>query len=155
MTNRRMWIFQANPERYRLLEALTDVNTENDVWKVTRYKHDISSGDIGLIWKCGDERGIYALVDVTSNVQPLAESPESAKYWKHREDRNQIIDRVRIHRVLNLRNTPVLEEELVRIPNFNVENIFNNFRNNTNFKVENNERAIILRLLNERFGYVP
>ena len=155
MTNRRMWLFQANPKKYTLLDALADANTEEDVWQVTRYKKEIRSGHIGLIWKCGEEKGIYAIVDVTSNVQPLPESPQVARYWIKDEDRNLIIDRVRIHRSLNIRNTPILEEELIRIPHFNVENIFRNFRNNTNFKVENNERDIILELPNRKFGYVP
>ena len=118
-------------------------------------KREICSGHIGLIWKCGEGKGIFAVVDVTSNVQPLRESPQSAQYWTKDEDRNLTIDRVRIHRSLNIRNTPVLEDELVGIPHFNVENIFGKVRRHTNFKVEPNERDIILELLNNRFGYVP
>ena len=155
MTNRRMWIFQANPKTYRLVDSLADASLEEDVWKVTRYKREILSGHKGLIWKCGERKGIYAVVDVTSNVQRLPESPQASQYWVKDIDRNLTIDRVRIHRALNRGTSLLLEEELVRIPHFNVENIFRNFRNDTNFKVEGNERDIILELLNRRFGYVP
>jgi len=113
-------------------------------------------GDIALIWLCGEfnGRGIYAVVDVTANVQPLADSPEATQYWINPSDRNQILDRVRIHRALNRGRRLISEEELVAIPNFNIENIFP-VRQGTNFRVEGNEREIILDLLNRRFGYVP
>ncbi len=151
-----MWIFQVNPKNYRLLASLADASLVDDVWKVSRFKEEICSGDIGLIWKCGEEKGIYAVVDVTSNVQLLTDTPQSAQYWIHEKDKNLTIDRVRIHRSLNRGKSLVVEEELVRIPHFNIENIFrNNFRHNTNFKVEGTERDIILDLLNKRFGYVP
>lgn len=155
MTHRRMWLFQANPKTYRLLDSLADASLEEDVWEVTRFKREICSGHIALIWKCGEKRGIYAVVDVTSNVQPLVDSPQSTQYWIRASDRNREIDRVRIHRSLNLRNTPVLEEELICIPQFYVEKIFGKVRHHTNFRVENDEGDIILRLLNRRFGYVP
>jgi 5-methylcytosine-specific restriction enzyme B len=155
MTQRKMWIFQANPRDYRLLDSLADESLEEGAWKVTRYKREICSGHIGLIWKCGKERGIYAVVDVKSNVQKLAGTSQEEQYWKKDKGRNLVIDRVIIHRSLNLRNTPVLENELVRIPHFDVESIFGNFRRHTNFKVEGNERNLILEVLNKRFGYVP
>ena len=34
MSERRVWIFQANPKRYDLLEALRDPDLEEDVWLV-------------------------------------------------------------------------------------------------------------------------
>ena len=156
MSYRRMWLFQANPRLYRLLDSLVDLRLEDDVWKVTRYKRDISEGDIALIWQCGEfnGRGIYAVVDVTSNVQLLADSPHSTQYWINPSDRNQILDRVRIHRVLNRERRLMSEEELMAIPEFDITNIFP-VRQGTNFKVEGNEREIILDLLNRRFGYVP
>jgi hypothetical protein len=149
-----MWIFQANPKLYNLLGALADANLDEDVWKVTRYKREICLGHIALIWMSGKERGIYAVVDVTSNTQPLVESPQSAQYWIHESDRFQEIDRVKIHRALNLRGTPILEEELIRIPQLQNMQIFG-FRHATNFKVEDDERLAILDLLRTRFRYVP
>lgn len=154
MDQRRMWVFQANPKLYNLLGALADASLEEDVWKVRQYKREICSGHIALIWMSGEKRGIYAVVDVTSNTQPLVESPQSAQYWIHESDRFQEMDRVKIHRALNLRNTPILEEELTRIPQLKDMQIFG-FRHKTNFKVEDDERLIILNLLNTRFDYVP
>jgi hypothetical protein len=154
MVYRKVWIFQANPERYNVLNALADESLKEDAWLVSRYKDQIRSGDIGLIWVSGKESGIYAVVDVTSNVQLLADSPESTQYWRNPSDRNQILDRVRIHRVLNRERILISEEELRAIPKFNIENIFP-VRQGTNFRVEGKERKIILDLLNRRFGYVP
>jgi len=67
---------------------------------------------------------------------------------------NQILDRVRIHRALNRGRRLISEEELIAIPRFHIKNIFK-IRQGTNFKVEGDEREIILDLLNRRFGYVP
>jgi hypothetical protein len=152
-----MWLFQSNPQLYRLLDSLADARLEEDVWKVSRFKREICSGDIALIWQCGrmEEKGIYAVVDVTSNVQRLRDSPESTQYWIRESDRNQTIDRVRIHRSLNMRIRLLSEEYLVGIPQFRIEHIFGKVRHHTNFEVVGNEREIILDSLNRLFGYVP
>lgn len=156
MNYRKMWLFQSNPERYRLLESLANPRLEEDVWEVNQHKREICSGHIALIWQCGKmvNKGIYAVVDVTSNIQPLRDSPESTQYWIKPTDRNQILDRVRIHRALNMGRRLLSEEELIAIPQFHIKNIFK-IRRGTNFKVEGNERDIILELLSRRFGYVP
>jgi len=157
MTNHIMWLFQSDPKRYRLLASLADPRLEEDVWKVTKHKREIYAGHIALVWQCGRmvERGIYAVVNITSNVQPLTDSPASTQYWVNESDRNQTIDRVQIHRALNMGRRLVSEEELLEIPQFHIENIFGKIRRGTNFKVEGNERNIILELLHRRFGYVP
>jgi hypothetical protein len=51
MANTKMWIFQANLQKYDLLGALADPELENDVWKVSRYQFAINSGYLALIWK--------------------------------------------------------------------------------------------------------
>ena len=68
MNYRKMWLFQSNPKRYRLLDSLANPRLEEDVWEVNQHKREICSGHIALIWQCGKmvEKGIYAVVDVTS-----------------------------------------------------------------------------------------
>jgi len=53
------WIFQARPERYKLEEKLQVDTTET--WLVTRYRKEMSRGDIVFFWRAGDrqERGLY------------------------------------------------------------------------------------------------
>ena len=46
----RTWIFQANPQRFDILNALSDNRLEEDVWLVSQHKKEIKKGDIGLIW---------------------------------------------------------------------------------------------------------
>jgi len=46
----RVWIFQANPDRFDVLKAVSCEELEEDVWLVTRYQKQIHAGDVGLRW---------------------------------------------------------------------------------------------------------
>ncbi|NOX91321.1 MAG: EVE domain-containing protein [Gammaproteobacteria bacterium] len=63
----RSWIFQGKPERYPLKEKLVKDNRET--WLVSRYKDEISKGDIVLFWSSGNEniRGLYGWGLITQN----------------------------------------------------------------------------------------
>ncbi len=55
------WIFQAVPEKWRLREALE--NQKDIDWRVTRYQHEIRTGDDVFIWQSGRDAGIYAVAE--------------------------------------------------------------------------------------------
>ena len=63
----KSWIFQGKPERYPLKEKLVKGNRET--WLVSRYKDEISKGDIVLFWSSGDAiiRGLYGWGEVTQD----------------------------------------------------------------------------------------
>ena len=148
----QVWIFQANPERYDVLNALADKSLKEDVWLVSRYKDKIRSGDIGLIWMSGKESGIYAVVDVLSYPQMMYDPEESAKYWVNESDKGQFRRRVKIRYKLKLNNDPLMRQELKNIPELKRMEIFVNARG-TNFKVTNDEWKTILKLLKNRFNF--
>ena len=78
----RVWIFQADPKRFDILNALSDENYIEDVWLVTRYKKDIRAGSIGIIWMSSRDAGIYAIADIRTNPNYSDEEPAIAeKYW--------------------------------------------------------------------------
>jgi 5-methylcytosine-specific restriction enzyme B len=54
-----VWIFQANPSRYDLLQALK--REKYTQWDISRYRNEIKSGDTLVFWKAGENRGIYGL----------------------------------------------------------------------------------------------
>lgn len=149
---RRVWIFQANPQRYDVLNALADESLNDDVWLVSRYQNEIHTGHIGLIWMSGKESGIYAVVDVTSNPQMLLDSEQSTKYWVSESDKRQMMLRVKIRYKLKLINNPIFKQELKNIPELDEMEIFRR-PIGTNFKVTNNEWQAILGLLKRRFDF--
>jgi hypothetical protein len=82
--NSDVWIFQSNPQRFDILNALEEL--DEDVWGVIRYKDKISAGDIGIIWMSGKDGGIYAISDIMTEPDYMAESQVVAKFWHSDDD---------------------------------------------------------------------
>jgi len=145
----RVWMFQANPQRYDILNALAD-KVDKDTWTVNQHQNEIHSGDIGLIWMSGKEGGIYAVVDVISDPEMLVDSEAMTKYWLSEEDRGQKRLRVRIKYRLKLANNPIMREELRNIPDLQNMAILKQAQG-TNFPVMQHEWMIISNIIKERF----
>jgi hypothetical protein len=64
----KYWLFCCDPKRYSLDERLRDPNPRM-TWRVTRYHDDIAAGDLVFVWLTGPERGIRALLHVTSSAE--------------------------------------------------------------------------------------
>lgn len=62
----QVWIFQANPKYYRILEALQ--NLDRIQFLTNRYRDRIQVGDIVLLWVSGKHAGIYAQARVAEGV---------------------------------------------------------------------------------------
>ena len=75
----RVWIFQVNPNRYRLLEALQ--NLDRMRFLTNRYKNRIKVGDLVLLWMSGNHAGIYALARVVEGVAERKDDVDDASFW--------------------------------------------------------------------------
>ena len=64
------WVFQANPRRFDLLQALQDGGAET--WSVNQHRQDIQPGDRVWFRLTGPDAGIYAVGQVTSLPRPEA-----------------------------------------------------------------------------------
>ena len=64
------WVFQANPKRFDLLQALRDGTAES--WAANQHRQDIQPGDRVWFRITGPEAGIYAAGRVTSVPRPEA-----------------------------------------------------------------------------------
>ena len=146
----KVWIFQANPERYDILNAVADESLNEDVWLVNQNKDYIKKGDIMLIWMSGKEGGIYAVTDIMSNPEYMYDSPESTKYWLSEEDQSKKKLRVKYKYKLKLVNNPILKEELKNIPELKNLAIFRQPQG-TNFPVSTKEWGVISSLIKKRF----
>ena len=147
----RAWIFQANPQRYDILNSIADKELVEDVWEVSRYKDQIRAGHICLIWMSGKESGIYAVGDVTSDPEFMVDSPASTKYWVYDADKSQARLRVKYKYRLKLVNNPIMRAELKSIPELQNMEIFRQPQG-TNFRVTNEEWETILDLFKKRYS---
>jgi len=142
-----VWIFQSNPNRFDILNALEHL--DEDVWGVRRFKEEIKEGDIGIIWMSGKESGIYAISDIITNPDYLAESKEVARFWHSDDDKSQIKLRVKLRYKIKLQNNPIFRPELKNIPRLKGMSIFRQPQG-TNFRVTESEWSIISDLIKER-----
>jgi hypothetical protein len=142
-----VWIFQSNPTRFDILNALEEL--DEDVWDVKRYKDKIKAGDIGMIWMSGRDGGIFAISDVLTNPEYMGEAEEVAKFWKSPSDRNQIGLCVKLHYKLKFLNNPLFRQELRNIPQLKNMLIFRQPQG-INFPVTQSEWGILSDLVKSR-----
>ena len=140
-----VWIFQANPNRYDILNALSDPLIGNTIhWLVTRYKENIHSGHLALIWLSGSSSGIYAVCRIESAPKLMNESPSEMHYWLGEDSGEKI--RVRMTVLIRLINKPIYKKELVKLPATREMTVIK-APQGTNFAVTATEWQAIARLL--------
>lgn len=118
------WLFQGNPKYYRIIDAIRDF--EQMPWLVTRYTKEIVVGDGVLIWKAGQNSGIYAIAEIIEPPQILDTVPDIG-YWIDKS-RLGTKPQARIRFTTKLLEKPLLREQLkhdsvlkdlmvIRVPN--------------------------------------
>jgi hypothetical protein len=139
---KRVWIFQANPKRYDILNALADSSVDKETWLVNQHKHDIRNGHTALIWMSGKDAGIYAVAKITSDPALMYDSPATEKYWIKEKDKRRHELRVSLKVTKSLLNRPLFRSELKNIEALKDLSILK-FSQGTNFSVEHHEWKII------------
>jgi len=141
-----VWIFQGNPNRYDILNALGDKEIGNTIhWLVKQNKNRIHKGHIVLLWMSGKESGIYALARIECEPSLMQERKEEKKYWLGDEE-NDIENRVRLSLLKRLVNKPILKEELLKLPELSKLSILRQCQG-TNFAVRDSEWRLISKLI--------
>ncbi|MGV8017885.1 MAG: EVE domain-containing protein [Ignavibacteria bacterium] len=143
----RIWIFQCNPEKYKIRDALLDKNVINCFhWKVKQHKDEILSGHIGLIWCSGSSSGIYAITELISNPGEFIETENEKKYWVDDTDEKGSQYRVKMKLIKHFINTPIKRETILKINGLQNLSIIKMPRG-TNFLVNKEEWALINKLI--------
>ncbi len=138
-----VWLFQANPDKYDILNALSDEKIGNSIhWLVNQHKGEIRQGHIGLLWMSGKDSGIYAVTQITSDPQLMAEYPEEKKYWLGDEKGAGRRLRVSMSVAKRLTNAPLFRKAIKDIKGLEGLSILKNPQG-TNFPVSNAEWKII------------
>jgi hypothetical protein len=145
-----VWIFQANPDIYDILAEINNPDYIDGTWLVSRYQKEIKNGDIGLIWKSGDNPGIYAIIDIISDPEILIDDDET--YWKDKEEARTPHLRVNYRYSLKF-EVPLFEEEIKTIDGLKDLSILH-FHQATNFRVTLDEWKILSDIFRERYGYL-
>jgi predicted RNA-binding protein with PUA-like domain len=85
------WIFQCNPERYRLRDALRD-GFDVRPWTVRRYLREIRPGDMAAMWISSPSAGVYAPAEIISGAEQSGDDPDP--YWVDPADADEVSWRV-------------------------------------------------------------
>lgn len=142
----RSWIFQANPDRYRIHESLRRENEE--WWNLNQHATKVAAGDRVLIWICGNRAGIYALGTVTSEPVKTADSLVGQNYWLDPVSGTRVKARVRVRYDQVLLDRPLLKPYLEADPSLWNLQILRSPRG-TNFQVSAEEWLAIQEWIND------
>ncbi len=142
-----VWVFQANPNRYDILNALSDPSLRKQKWQVNQNKEKIKEGHLALIWMSGKEAGIYAVATITSDPKIQVDFPWEERYWLKQEDKGKTGLRVTIEIIRDLRNHPVFREDLRKIPGLEKLSILRRFPQGTNFPVKSEEWKLLQAMI--------
>ena len=109
----RVWIFQATPGRFDLVEYLNQPSTRVgmiDSWSLSRYEDEIVDGDIVLLWSAGTAAGIYA----TGTIVGASFQREREEWEGDDAPATHLAIRYKLERVLL--DHPVLRRDLLDHP---------------------------------------
>jgi len=144
-----VWVFQGNPNRYDVFNALSDPDVQRHHWLVNQNINKITKGDIALIWMSGKEAGIYAVAEIASDPSIMGEPPTEEKYWLSNEDKG--VERLRVELInkIVLINSPVYRHELKAIEKLKNLSILR-VPQGTNFPVSATEWHVIKELIDNK-----
>ena len=121
------WVFQGNPNQFRIIDSLKDNALQT--WRVAAHSQKIKPGDKIILWVTGKQPGCYALAQVASEVYMGADETGEHYYQKTGPDK-EVTQRVKITILHNLWDQPVLKSQLQDLPAFAD---FNGGNQGTNF----------------------
>ncbi|MBC7231338.1 MAG: EVE domain-containing protein [Actinobacteria bacterium] len=131
--SQRAWIFQSNPKRYPILEAIT--TKKKDTFSINRYRDEYSIGDRVFIWKSGENAGIYAVGRILS--KPFEMKGTEFGDIKVEISYDEVLD------------NPILKEEILKDERLKGLAIIRQPRG-TNFKLEQEEAKILEEIYGAR-----
>lgn len=144
----KVWIFQANPQRYDILNALADDGLKDEIhWSVNQHKNEIKKGHLGIIWLSGKEAGVYVITEILTDPAIMKEPDCEKKYWTDIESEDDHKLRVKMKIINNLLHNPILKEVIKKTKGLEKLSILRYYQG-TNFPVELDEWVVISKLIN-------
>ncbi|MGH2614359.1 MAG: EVE domain-containing protein [Thermomicrobiales bacterium] len=142
----RYWLFQANPNRYRIRDSLS--REEEEWWNLNQHRNEVGVGDRVAIWVSGPDAGIYALGTVIKGPVNRPDSDRSQDYYANPDDRLRLEAKprvcVRYDRILLDR--PLLKRSIEADPNLRNLGVIRMPRR-TNYPVREEDWLTLMDLL--------
>lgn len=138
------WLFQADPKRFRLEEALSHLDEMS--WVVNQHQNDIRAGDYVLLWKSGDGSGVQAIARVLTDPQVM---PGDEAYWEpgSRARAAEPTPQVRLKILQSLVGHPITKSMLKAEPSLASLRVLGKYPRGSNFRVEKAEWDRIAELV--------
>lgn len=139
---RRTWLFQANPNKYRIETSLSAETSE--LWNLNQHWKEIRAGDRVLIWLSGEDAGIYAIGTVMTDPCLSPDSPIGQNYWYDPEEGRKVKARVRVRYDRTFLDRPLLKPLVAADPSLVNLAVLRSPRG-TNFRVSDDEWNALLK----------
>jgi hypothetical protein len=110
----RHWIFQANPDRYRIHDSLGQEAEE--WWNLNQHADEVRVGDEVAVWISGAEAGVYALGKVVEGPITRPDSARGQGYWRDAAAGSRAKPRVRVRYDRVISDRPLLKVFLLADP---------------------------------------
>jgi hypothetical protein len=83
----RTWLFQANPQHYRIDDALSELAEIR--WRTPQHYHDLEPDDLVVVWRSGPQAGVIGIGRIRATFASAPALPEERPYAhdKHVIDR--------------------------------------------------------------------
>jgi hypothetical protein len=143
---KRHWLFQANPNKYRINESLRA--EQHEEWNLNQHAKDIATGDRVGIWICGELAGLYAIGTVASSPVVKADSEAGIGYWTNPQDGRRPKPRVQVRYDRVFLDRPLLKQYIEADPALEEMQILRSPRG-TNFPLSSEEWAALEAWLDE------
>lgn len=130
------WLFQANPNRYRIEDSLHVEQKEE--WNLNQHAKDVRLGDRVGIWICGDQAGLYAVGTVLTEPAIRADSETGIEYWTNPQDGRRPKARVTVRYDSVFLDRPLLKVYVESDPALQTLKILH-FPRGTNFALTSEE----------------
>jgi hypothetical protein len=136
------FFFKSNPEKWDLIKHLKMGDV--DEWTVTKLKNHIDIGDKVILWKIGQNEGVYGLAEITTEITKRDfEIEEKEGDWKD-DSYKKLKDKVGIEVIHNLVERPILWEEI------EPSGLFKKLPQGTNFKATKEQYQHLLEMIEKR-----
>jgi len=136
------WLFQNNPKRFKLREALQQEALKTFV--VKSHKGKIKKGDKVIIWEMGEEAGCYALATVASDVEDDQVEEQEIPFFKEVPKETK---RVRLDIDYNLWSKPITKDFIPLSKSFDR---FYGGLSGTNYKATEEQFEEIINLVEQQ-----
>ena len=136
------WLFQNNPKRFKLREALQQEALKTFVVKAHQGK--IKKGDKVIIWQTGQDAGCYALATVASNVEKDQAEQQEVPFFKEVPKETK---RVHIDIDYNLWSKPITKDFIPLSKSFDR---FYGGLSGTNYKATEEQFEEIINLVEQQ-----